>query len=446
MVPFRKCMSCTTIVFSLILISCMYEQGGALHLSQGALHLSQQQTCKIPSETADSRLHFVWRTNSTEADGSVTNQLLIRRAHARTTSKTIMAGSIPVHVHNANGIFGGLTFVVESIFKDLDAETTHKLNNCGLGSAGDATMENNDDVHVWVIVNGEDPTGKQFANEAIEKIGSKDRVLILGNLWNHSSKDDIVRDGRITSMWVPFASTSFAERRRHTPMDLYDRSRVNFDRERKGILAYMHNNGCGQFSIRERTFYSLDDELRTANQMPGSALATCGWRHRDVNGYKNEEGVNCDENCEDRDKAVGRYEDFRFVLAMEHGPSAHEHGYITEKMVNAFLAGAIPISDSTAARAQFFNTDSYIAVNTTKKAEGEYEDSEEEEAKASKDAAKVMMELLRDPQKWDRIRRQPSISEQSLVKYFSWHPAVWKSHGDFLKRQILNETLRLCLM
>ena len=112
-------------------------------------------------------------------------------------------------------------------------------------------------------------------------------------------------------------------------------------------------------------FDVFDSELRAANEMPGSALGRChGTEANRSNGYVNDDGVNCNRNCKFYDRSVGRYEEFWFALGFVHKSAAlSTHGYITEKMVNALLAGAIPISDSTAERAQLFNRDSYIAVN-----------------------------------------------------------------------------------
>jgi hypothetical protein len=183
--------------------------------------------------------------------------------------------------------------------------------------------------------------------------------------------------------------------------------------------------------MRDKVFDVLDRELRAVDRMPGSALGACyGTNKSRENGYINFNGVNCHANCSRYDRTVARYEDFKFVLTMEHGLEFKQNGYITEKMVDALLAGAVPISDSTAVRAQIFARNSYIAVDST-----------EDGIRAG---AQTMVELLADPQRWDSIRRQPSISEQTLRRYFSWHPAVWESHGDQQRRQILDEVLKLC--
>jgi len=351
-----------------------------------------------------------------------------------------------VNVKTEGGFYGGLyqQFFVESLFKDLDEETSEKLNRCGLGFLGDENgrefIENAaaHGTNVWIAMTAEDDSGQKNAQALSGVLGPQGRALILGSFWNDENKDDIVHDGHITSVYLPFASVSFGERTHHSPMDLYNRSGINFDRERKGTLAYMQSSWCSGkipgVSMRDKVFDVLDTELRAVDRMPGSALGACyGTNKSRENGYINFNGgmIARYPNCTRYDRSVGRYEDFQFVLTMEHGLEFKQNGYITEKMVDALLAGAVPISDATAVRAQIFARNSYIAVDST-----------EDGMRAG---AQTMVELLGDPQRWDSIRRQPSISELALRKYFSWHPAVWKSHGDQQRRQILDEILKLCI-
>lgn len=280
-------------------------------------------------------------------------------------------------------------------------------------------------------MNAEDLTGEAIARSVSSKIGPKDRVLALGNLWNNENKDMIVRDGRVTSIWVPFGSINFAERKHNTPMDLYDRSRTTFDGTKKGSVAYQQRN-CDA-TLREHVFSELDEKLRMADLDPPSALATChGFHEQQLTGYTNDNGVNCDDTCTNYDQSVGRYEEFSFVLSMEHEKKAHNtHGYITEKIVNAFLSGAIPISDDSAERAQVFRAESYIAVDATN-------------SQALGDGIERVVELLHDPAQYERMLDEPVLTEESLTKFFSWHPAVWPSHGDQLRRTIVDEVLKHC--
>jgi hypothetical protein len=58
------------------------------------------------------------------------------------------------------------------------------------------------------------------------------------------------------------------------------------------------------------------------------------------------------------DGAVGVLAPYKFAVAFEHSPRAP--GYVTEKLVNAMLAGAVPIYDGPPEAARWFNPRSYV--------------------------------------------------------------------------------------
>tara|TARA_Y100000389_G_scaffold125218_1_gene122580 strand:- start:4007 stop:4879 length:873 start_codon:yes stop_codon:yes gene_type:complete len=57
---------------------------------------------------------------------------------------------------------------------------------------------------------------------------------------------------------------------------------------------------------------------------------------------------------------IERYKDYKFVLAMEN---ANIDGYVTEKIINAFYSGAIPIYWGSKKVLEFFNPKAFIYVN-----------------------------------------------------------------------------------
>lgn len=59
------------------------------------------------------------------------------------------------------------------------------------------------------------------------------------------------------------------------------------------------------------------------------------------------------------DSAVAKYQPYRFVIAMENSTRP---GYITEKLINAFLAGAIPIYWGAPDVHQYFNPAAFVLV------------------------------------------------------------------------------------
>lgn len=88
------------------------------------------------------------------------------------------------------------------------------------------------------------------------------------------------------------------------------------------------------------------------------------------------------------------YGQYNFVMAMEN---TQKPGYVSEKIINAFNSGAIPIywGDSETVN-EIFNKNAYIDVS-------KYSDLEE--------AAKYISELQKDPAKLAAIKREPLFAE-----------------------------------
>jgi len=114
---------------------------------------------------------------------------------------------------------------------------------------------------------------------------------------------------------------------------------------RKYLLAYCSSNPIYQ---REH-LYNLF--VQKSNQC--HALGNCYGNHPQTKLNKVEGGWGGNQLIES-------YTNYKFVLAMEN---AVHHGYITEKIVNAFYSGAIPIYWGCNTVVQHFNKKAFINVN-----------------------------------------------------------------------------------
>jgi len=339
--------------------------------------------------------------------------------------------SKPLAVHADSDYFGGARFFAEAILQDLSPTMAERLNRCNFnlqgstdssGIADDISRSNKSQI--WLLVEVEDLTGNQVVSNALARMGPSDRVVVLGNLWDANDNREVVRGERFTSMWAPWATLHFAERKSHTPMDLLHRERIRSHARRSGTVAYMQSD-C--IPYRDYLFDIVTETLHKAGQPASSALGTCkGYAaDRRRQGYRNRL-LECKKGY---DESVARYHDYHFALALEH--LANSYGYITEKPLNAFLAGAIPVAHGNPQMAVMFNPASFIHVNVS-------------DEKGLRDGAAKLLDVLLDQELYDRIQKEPVVSEQSLKKFFSWHPAVWKTHGDDMRMSILNEVLHHC--
>jgi len=184
------------------------------------------------------------------------------------------------------------------------------------------------------------------------------------------------------SIYFPFCAWSFGERRMHTPTDLLQTDIF----PKTQFCAFMYNRPS---TMRDLFFDRLTQKKK---------VCALGKIRHNV-------GTPSDRSRYDRhktfyDTAVEKYKPFRFVICMEN--SRHK-GYVTEKIVNAMLAGAIPIYWGAPDIGEIFNLESMIVVN----------DRSQIVAQINK-----IMRLESDPCAYDRMLRQPWFRRNALPAIF----------------------------
>ena len=126
---------------------------------------------------------------------------------------------------------------------------------------------------------------------------------------------------------------------------------------------------------------------------------------------------------------------------MEHSVARCPPGYVTEKLVSALLAGAVPVYAGAREVAEVFERGSFVPLAGVGRRGARFD----ERARAV--AARVV-DLLRPGAErsasYARLRAAPAVSDAALRRFFSWHPAVWPTHGDSLRRLIVGELARHC--
>ena len=97
------------------------------------------------------------------------------------------------------------------------------------------------------------------------------------------------------------------------------------------------------------------------------------------------------------------YKDYKFGFAMEN---ADQDGYITEKIMNVYRGGAVPIFWGTYKVKEIFNPDSFVYVN-------DYDSFEE--------AAKDIVAIGNDPTRYEAMRNAPIFLENSSPDYSKYY-------------------------
>lgn len=204
-------------------------------------------------------------------------------------------------------------------------------------------------------------------------------------------------------VYLSMASASFAERLDHSPLDL-----LAPWTNRKGVEGV---------------------QLASPRRFCAFLYSQCDWPHRQyfydvLNAIETVDAIGkCAGALEalDRthklasrrsswylDDAVNQYEQFKFVIAFENSIAP---GYVTEKIANAFLAGAVPIywGNSTSV-ASLFNSRSYIDCGTFA---------------TLRECATRVLEVHRSDELYEAMRHEPPIVDlDAFREAFSWHPSI----------------------
>lgn len=158
----------------------------------------------------------------------------------------------------------------------------------------------------------------------------------------------IVKQPIIPSIYFPFYAYSFLERKTHKPESLIkninSESAYNLLKGKSKFCAFMY-----RYSIKHRD--SLFDQLthyKTVDAIGKAKNKTPGATFKGSNPY---------------DDAVQRYLPYKFVICCENHSV---DGYVTEKIVNAMLANAIPIYWGSPDIVKHFNPESFINATTNR--------------------------------------------------------------------------------
>lgn len=111
------------------------------------------------------------------------------------------------------------------------------------------------------------------------------------------------------------------------------------------------------------------------------------------------------ENRTYLDRAVKVYTGYRFVVCVENTRAS---GYITEKIVSAFLAGAIPIYIGAPDVAAHFDQQAFVNCNE----------------KTLKECASEVQRIDANESLFQAMRHHPPLHANRLNAAFSWHPSV----------------------
>ena len=196
-------------------------------------------------------------------------------------------------------------------------------------------------------------------------------------------------------VYVPFYSLSFSQRLTHSPQNLVrpkaDATAMEQPRRLK-FCAFMARNCLGERKqmVKLLTAYKPVDVL-------GSCGSATGKANPNVAGFETLDGKSY------LDRAVEIYSEYRFVICIENSRIG---GYITEKIVNAFLAGAIPIYLGAPDVEAHFAAGAFINCN------GMELDA----------CARIVREVDQNESRYQEMKSHAPLLGNKLGDGFGWHP------------------------
>lgn len=123
--------------------------------------------------------------------------------------------------------------------------------------------------------------------------------------------------------------------------------RINTNIERPYLVGYCYSN---KVEYREKLF---DKFVEKSDENLCRAYGCCFGTHKNCHSKKG-------GSWHDFDSAMDGYKQCKFILALEN---KYVDGYVTEKIVNAFHSGAIPIYSGSKNIKELFNEKAFIYVD-----------------------------------------------------------------------------------
>jgi hypothetical protein len=210
-------------------------------------------------------------------------------------------------------------------------------------------------------------------------------------------------DSRI--VFVPFHVTSFWERRWHSLRDLYEKPKTPPEAWRKPRFAAFFYQNC--VADREHFFDRLSSAYKPVDALGRSRSSNPHYRTTDR--FVDPPGATL------YDTTTLQYLPYKFVIAME--PLVRT-AWVTEKIVNPMLAGAIPIYRGSPEIAEFFNDRSFINGS----------------GKTDDEIVEMVRQIDQSPQAYTELWSQPWITEKQRRRWF-------ESPNDPRITQLLNQVI-----
>lgn len=288
----------------------------------------------------------------------------------------------------------------------------------------------------------EDPSGEDLQNEYHED--DVDAVYTLGNYYKGLSHKEYVAE-RHRHRYFPQAFNSFGTTGATVDVRHLISPRLVTSSHKRYHTCFTYGSDC-EWSDRDQFWASLyEDENFSMEERNGMhATGNCFGKAKDsqINATMLHEAVcgmatpRAQEYYSGHPYNTCMFSQYKFNIAMEHGSwplasEATERGWVTEKVMNSFLADSIPVFMSRRHGDIFsaFNPDAFVYADGP----GGWDE-----------ARRQMRYLSTNETAYLAMLGQPALSSEGIRKLMTWHSDSWPVHGKFFQEQFVDDLANLC--
>ncbi|MEI8305718.1 MAG: glycosyltransferase family 10 [Chloroflexales bacterium] len=255
---------------------------------------------------------------------------------------------------------------------------------------------------VKIFLDGE--SGSEYAGERDKPLSASfDADIYIGPTANHS----VLEKMGISCEYVPFASLSFGQRNKHAPPDLLIKNPVT-EQKKDLFCAYLAYNPIPRrenfFDVLKGTAEKDGMGVDALGECSGTFMKTVRPSTRFSPGWL--------------DEAVDLLRPYRLAMAFENENVA---GYVTEKLVNAYLAGCVPLYSGTEDAFEMFNKASLVYID---------------EFDSFSSAVSRILTIAKDKELYADLRAQSPLVNGALHQFFSWHRSVDGDLGNKIRNLV----------
>jgi len=277
------------------------------------------------------------------------------------------------------------------------------------------------------------------------------RSIILGNWWNrtHQSRESQT----LISRHVPFASLYFLESSIFTPADLIDRPALARKNSGRRLIAHLSRDCMYPWRLQlwDKIVAALPEgeafALGQCNGIDGLATVDTSRLVRDEGpsqadpthrnpwvrlfGRQHDGGFANGTFVTYHDEAALLYRDYRFVFVAENHALAP--GYITEKLILAFLGGGVPVFAGHPSVLHIFNEAAFVYIANISRPEA---------------ALRELTRLAANATAYKQMLQQPILSTAQACEFFSWHSSLHRLCAErgleTVRDRVIKDVATLC--